>query len=111
VSGFELPVGAQVVMSPWIVHRDPRWWVDPLRFAPERFLAPNEPVHRFSYFPFGGGPRVCIGNHFAMLEVVLVLATLLRHRGFTRVDDIAPDLLPAVTLRPRNGLRLNVSGT
>jgi cytochrome P450 len=108
VSGFALPVGAQVVVSPWIVHRDPRWWAEPLAFRPERFLAPAEPVHRFAYFPFGGGPRVCIGNHFATLEAILVLATLLRARRFTRADAVEPDLLPAVTLRPRNGLRLRV---
>lgn len=108
VSGYELPVGAQVVLSPWIVHRDPRWWVEPLAYRPERFVAPSEPLHRFSFFPFGGGPRVCIGNHFAMLEATLALATLLRHRRFTRVDDTLPALLPAVTLRPRSGLHLRV---
>jgi len=108
VSGFDLPLGAQVVLSPWIVHRDPRWWSEPTAFRPERFLAPSEPVHRFSYFPFGGGPRVCIGNHFALLEASLVLATLLRHRRLHRVDDEPPVLLPAVTLRPRGGLRLRV---
>jgi cytochrome P450 len=108
VSGFDLPLGAQVVLSPWIVHRDPRWWSEPTAFRPERFLAPSEPVHRFSYFPFGGGPRVCIGNHFALLEASLVLTTLLRHRRLHRVDDEPPVLLPAVTLRPRGGLRLRV---
>lgn len=108
-SGFELPVGAQVVVSPWIVHRDPRWWTEPTAFRPERFLAPNEPVHRFAYFPFGGGPRVCIGNHFATLEATLALATMLRHRRFERISDAVPKLLPAVTLRPRGGLPLRVA--
>jgi cytochrome P450 len=108
VGPFRLPVGAQVILSPWVVHRDPRWWADPLAFRPERFLG-ADPPHRFAWFPFGGGPRVCIGNHFALLEATLVLATVLRAREVRRVDEAAPELLPAVTLRPRRGIRLRVS--
>ena len=109
ISGHRLAVGTQVLVSQWIVHRDPRWWPSPEAFDPDRFdpeLAKARP--RFAYFPFGGGPRVCIGNHFAQLEATLVLATLVAHRAFTRVDGTEPALLPAVTLRPRDGIHLRV---
>lgn len=90
--------GTQILVLPWLVHRDPRWWPAPLQFKPERWIGTPRPA-RFTYLPFGGGPRVCIGNHFARMEAILVLTTL---AGAVRVD-VAPDFEivpePSITLR------------
>ena len=75
VAGWELPAGTLLFASQLVVHRDPRWWPDPETFDPNRFIgdaAKDRP--RSAYLPFGGGPRVCIGNHFAMMEAKLLLA-------------------------------------
>lgn len=79
VSGYAIPAGARVVISPWVVHRLPSLWPEPERFDPDRF-APERAAgrHRFAYFPFGAGPRLCVGAQFAMLEVPLVAAMLWR---------------------------------
>jgi cytochrome P450 len=106
VMGYRIPKGWSVVMSQWVVHRDPRFFPDPERFDPDRWaggLAQRLP--RYAYFPFGGGPRQCIGNAFAQMEAVLVLATVARAYHFT-IDPVHPvELDPAVTLRPRYGVR------
>lgn len=103
IGGCHVPAGAITVLSPWLVQRDPRLWPDPDRFDPARF-APGTRVAPYTYFPFGGGPRTCIGNHFAMTEMLVALAVLaprfrLRHAGDGLVR---PELL--VTLRPAGGL-------
>jgi cytochrome P450 len=92
-----------------VVHRDPQWWTEPEAFRPERWLnGEMEQLPRFAYFPFGGGPRVCIGNHFAQLEAVLVLAEFLDGLSLSPVSGATLELMPAVTLRPRAGVRLDV---
>jgi cytochrome P450 len=109
LGGYELPKGAQLFISQWAVHRDARYYRDPLEFNPERWLEPEiAALPRFAYFPFGGGPRVCIGNHFAMLEATLVLATLLQSVELQTVPGFTFGLEPSVTLRPKNGLRMLV---
>ncbi|MEW5872626.1 MAG: cytochrome P450 [Chloroflexota bacterium] len=107
LGGYCIPRGATVLISPWVTQRDPRYFSDPLRFDPERWR-PGQQAGRplFAYFPFGGGPRVCIGEHFAWMAMTLALAIL--------AQDWKPGLLPgcqltvqpAITLRPRNGLRM-----
>ncbi len=90
-------------MSPWVIHRDARNFDDPEAFNPERWegdLARRLP--RFAYFPFGGGPRVCIGNRFAMMEAKLVLAVVARRFRFEVAPETELTLLPSVTLRPRH---------
>lgn len=105
--GTTIPAGAQILMSPWVVHRDPRWFPNPEAFDPDRWRPERAAeLPRYAYFPFGGGPRVCIGNHFAMMEATLVLAMVLQRY---RVD-LAPgqqlELEPSVTLRQKGpGLR------
>ncbi|MCP3143512.1 cytochrome P450 [Pyxidicoccus xibeiensis] len=105
VCGFRIPRGSYVLLVPWVTHRHPRLWEAPEKFDPDRFLPEHERERpRFTFFPFGGGPRQCIGNQFAMMELVLVLATLLQR---VRLDlapghDLAP--APAITLRPRPGV-------
>ncbi|MFM8603872.1 MAG: cytochrome P450 [Gemmatimonadota bacterium] len=106
LGGQAIPVGAQVVVSPWVTQRDPRWWTEPLRFDPDRWLAPRaEPNHRHAYFPFGGGTRVCIGEQFAWTEGILVIAALVRRWRF-RLTVPATAVRPqaAVTLRPDPGI-------
>lgn len=107
IDGFVIPAGSNVVMSPWIIHRDPRFWPDPLKFKPERFAAGTE-APRHAYFPFGAGPRLCIGAGFAMIEATLVLASLAQHYRFEPVDaEVTP--WPTVSLRPRGGLRVKLA--
>ena len=73
VAGVDLPRNAQIWLAQYVVHRDPRWFRDPERFEPERWLDDSaKGLPRFAYFPFGGGPRICIGNGFAMMEASLV---------------------------------------
>jgi cytochrome P450 len=110
LDGYRVPAGGTVLMSQWAVHRDPRWFDEPERFLPERWADGLERrLPKFAYFPFGGGPRVCIGNHFAMMEATLALATLLRHWRVS-VPAGEPDVRPRpmVTLRPSAPVRLVV---
>ncbi len=108
--GYEIPRGAQVLTPMWVVHRDPRWWDEPERFAPERWLdGLATRLHRFAYFPFGGGPRICVGNHFAMQEGILVLATLVQHLEVRPQPGFELKLSPSVTLRPTAGVHLQVA--
>lgn len=101
IGGHRIPAGTNVLMSQWIVHRDERWFDDPLRFDPDRWeggLAGRLP--KYAYFPFGGGPRVCIGNTFAMFEAPLVLALMARRFRFELITAAPIRIQPAVTLRP-----------
>jgi cytochrome P450 len=107
IGGRACPRGTQLIISQWTLHRDARWFEDPLTWNPDRWLdglAGRLP--RFVYAPFGGGPRVCIGNHFAMLEVMVILATLMRDWAVSPVDDPEMQLLPSVTLRPEGEVRM-----
>jgi cytochrome P450 len=105
--GYTIEPGDIIVMSPYVVHRDPRWWPDPERFDPDRWTPEQRAARpKFAYFPFGGGARVCIGEHFAWMEGVLLLATLgqrwkLRLKPGHRVDYRA-----SLTLRPRYGMQM-----
>lgn len=102
---FTAEVGNILVMSPYLTHQDPALWENPDDFDPMRFTPEAEKDrHKFAYFPFGGGPRVCIGNHFAMMEAQLLLATILQHY----TADLAPNAVivpqPLVTLRAQYGV-------
>lgn len=106
VEGYVAPAGSIVLMSPWVIHRDPRWWEEPLRFDPGRWTPGlEERLPRFAYFPFGGGPRKCIGEGFAWTEGVLVLAALARRWRVRLVPGHPVEMLPQITLRPRHGIR------
>jgi cytochrome P450 len=109
VGGYPVPRGTTLFMSQWAIHRDPRFFDEPERFIPERWtdgtLARKLP--RFAYFPFGGGQRICIGNTFAMLEAVLLLATIAQRYRLTLADPDRPVTpLPVVTLRPKGGVAM-----
>ena len=107
IGGYDVPAGTTFLMSQWVMHHDPRYFDDPLEFRPERWadgLAKRIP--KFAYFPFGGGPRVCVGNSFAMLEAVLILATIAQRFRFELLPR--PKVVPwaAVTLRPKHGIHV-----
>lgn len=107
--GFALPVGGLVFVSPYVTHRHTAFWDNPMGFDPERFSPDKEAARpRFAYFPFGGGPRICIGNGFAMQEAAVVLATLARRYRLDLVPGhpVAPE--PLVTLRPKHGMKMHV---
>jgi cytochrome P450 len=104
--GYRVPRGTTILMSQWVVQRDGRWYQRPDEFRPERWQgAEAESLPKFAYFPFGGGPRVCIGNTFAMMETVLALAAIGRRWRFT-VDPGHPVVpVPTFTLRPQHGIK------
>ena len=109
LSGTRVPAGSLVFLSPYVTHRLPEWWPDPERFDPERFAPDASGARpRFSYFPFGGGPRQCIGRHFAMIQAQLVLSLMLQRYRFTLPSDRPVEPIPLVTLRPRNGLYVDL---
>ncbi len=110
IGGFRFRKGAEFVMSPWVLHHDPKSFDAPEAFRPERWE--NDLAHRlprFAYFPFGGGPRVCIGNRFAMMEAKLVLAVAIQRFRFDTTPETELTLFPSVTLRPRHGVRLRLA--
>lgn len=104
-----LPAGALVFMSQWVTHHDERYYPDPFRFDPERW-APEASASRprFAYYPFGGGSRVCIGEPFAWMEGVLVLAALVSRWRFDLVPGHPVVPQPLITLRPKHGIRMTV---
>jgi cytochrome P450 len=110
IGGYPIPVGMTVYMSQWVVHRDRRFFDEPHVFRPERWadgLAKRLP--RYAYFPFGGGPRICIGNSFALMESVLLLATIARRFRLRLAPDAKVTPLPTMTLRPDGGIRVILS--
>lgn len=103
IGGWTIPRGSIAIVSQAVMHRDARFWPDPDRFDPQRFTAAAKASRpRFSYFPFGGGPRVCIGEGFAWMEGVLALASLARKWRVRVNDEVVP--LPLITLRPKGGM-------
>jgi cytochrome P450 len=105
LGGHRIERGWGVITSPWLAHRDPRWWPDPLRFDPGRWAADDPARPRFAYFPFGGGSRICIGEQFAWTEGILVLAALARRWAVQPAPGREPVRAQgAVTLRPAAGV-------
>jgi cytochrome P450 len=107
VRQYALPAGTVVAAISYLVHRDPRYWPEPERFHPERWTPEAEATRpRFAYFPFGGGPRQCIGEPFAWLEGILILATLAQRWQLRLVPGhpVVPE--PLITLRPKYGMRM-----
>jgi cytochrome P450 len=105
IGGYAIPAGTTVIVSPWVSHRNPRYFADPMAFRPERWdndFAASLP--RFAYIPFGGGPRICIGNRFAMMEAVLILATVAQRFRLELQSDQPVVPLPSITLRPKGGI-------
>ena len=104
ICGFSFPANTIVILYFYGLHHNPKYWDRPEEFNPDRFDPKfNKERHPFAYAPFGGGPRLCIGNHFAMMEMQLMLAEIVRRFNFT-MEQKALDLQPLVTLRPRGGM-------
>ena len=107
--GYTIPKGAVLCIAPIITHRDPRWFDRPDEFLPDRWTPEfREEMHRYAYFPFGGGPRVCIGEGFAWMEAKLVMATLGQRWRVHHERKRETALMPLVSLRPRHGMPLRL---
>jgi cytochrome P450 len=107
--GYRIPAGANVVMSQWIMHRNPTYFPEPEKFDPDRWSPEKaQKLPRFAYFPFGGGPRQCIGTSFAMMEATLLLATIAHKFQLNSVPDHPVVLVPSFTLRPKYGIRMTL---
>jgi cytochrome P450 len=107
LGGYLIPAGTTVFMPQWVIHRDGRWFDDPEAFRPERWAdGLMQRIHRYAYFPFGGGPRICIGNNFALMETTLILATIAQQYRLKLAADAKIALLPTITLRPAHGVRV-----
>jgi cytochrome P450 len=105
--GYRIPAGANVVMSQWIMHRHPSYFPDPEKFDPDRWSSEKaQKLPRFAYFPFGGGPRQCIGASFAMMEATLLLATIAQSFRLRAVPNHPVVPIPSFTLRPKDGVRM-----
>ena len=106
---YTLSKGDTLLFVQWVTHRSADNFESPLTFDPDRWLPERaKSIHKYAYFPFGGGPRICIGNHFAMMEAVLVLATLIREYRFELLPGQTLELQPAVTLRAANDLQMRL---
>ena len=107
VGGYAIPPETIVVLAQTVTHRDARYYSDPDRFDPGRWTPEFEgALPKFAYFPFGGGPRVCIGEQFAWMELILVLATLAQHWRFHLVPGHPIATKPIITLRAKHGIRM-----
>ncbi len=109
LGGYRIPAGSNIFILQWRTQRDPRFFPDPERFDPERWR--EDPVRsgkipRFAYFPFGGGPRVCVGASFAMMEATLLLAMIQQKFHLELVPDHPIKIFATVTLRPKYGIRM-----
>jgi cytochrome P450 len=107
LGGWHVPRGSILRITPWLLQRDARWFAEPEAFRPERFMPDAPPAPRGAWMPFGVGPRVCIGQHFATLEMTLVAAMLLqRYRLVLPPEAEAAVAVMNVTLRPRDPIEL-----
>lgn len=109
IKGYEIPPYTNIVMPIYVVHHDETIWEDPFEFIPERFAPERlKDKHKYAYFPFGGGPRLCIGNNFAIQEMQVCLAMLLQQFSIKVEPDFVPELDPLVTLRQKNPIYAKV---
>ena len=107
IGGFPLAADEMVIIAPWLLHRNLRYFPDPLAFRPERFLDESQ-WPRFAYIPFGGGRRICIGNQFALMESQIVLSTVASAVDLELVSSDEPTPEPLLTLRPKGGIQVRV---
>ncbi len=110
IGGRRIPANALVVMSPYVTHRRPDAWQNPEGFDPERFAPEAKAArHRFAYFPFGGGPHLCIGNTFALVEAQLIVATVAQRYALALVPGQRIEVAPLVTIRPKFGMHIHLN--
>jgi cytochrome P450 len=109
LAGCTVPAGSDIAMSPYVIQHDPRFFPDPFRFDPERWTPEAEAARpEFSYFPFGGGPRLCVGESFAKMEAALLIAMIAQRWRMRLAPGYRVESLPLVTLRPRYGLQVTL---
>ena len=110
LGGYPIPRGMTVFMTTYAIQRDPRWFDDPDAFRPDRWSdGLLQRIPRYAYFPFGGGPRICIGNNFALMEASLILATIAQKYRLALAPDAVIAPLPSMTLRPAQGVKVVLS--
>jgi cytochrome P450 len=109
IRGYRVPAGSEVAVVQYVTHRHPEFWDNPEAFDPDRFT-PERSAGRpnFAYFPFGGGPRLCIGNTFALMEAQLILAMVAQTYRLRLVPDQTIEPEPIITLRPRRGISMTL---
>lgn len=107
LDGYRIPEGAQVLLPQWVVHRDPRFFEDPEAYRPSRWER-DEERPKYVHFPFGGGRRFCIGSHFAMMEMAVVVTRILRRVEFEVLTETIEEFVPAATLRPAHPVEMRV---
>ncbi|MER9022391.1 cytochrome P450 [Mesorhizobium sp. M0815] len=109
LGGYAFPAGVTIFISPWVLHRDPRHFAQPEMFRPERWMGNlAHELPRFAYMPFGGGPRICIGQRFAMMEAVLILTTMAQRFSAEWQSGHKVTPFPSINLRPRGGVWLKI---
>ena len=109
INGTRIPKRAVIQVNIWLMHRDPRLWDEPEKFIPERFASGKSPGrHRFSYLPFGGGPRICIGSKFSLLEAQLILASVAQFWRLKASDDYVLEPFGQIVLQPKDGLPMTL---
>ncbi|MFD1819433.1 Cytochrome P450 [Pseudarcicella hirudinis] len=107
LADYKVSKGEAVMISTYALHRNPKYWKDPEVFNPENFSAEQVKERPgYAYLPFGGGPRLCIGNNFALMEMQIMLIELVRNFDFQFIEEVVPE--PLVTLKPKGGLKLNI---
>lgn len=109
IGGYHIPKGSLVLVSQYVMHRDPRYYTDAEKFIPERWTTDPKEMKQFTYFPFGGGARRCIGEQFAWMEGVLLLATIARRWKLRHVAEHKVEMQPLVTLRPKHGMKMVIT--
>lgn len=110
LGGYQLRANSILFIPPYLLHHDPRWWSQPDQFDPNRFSAENEPnIPKFAYLPFGGGPRICIGNHFSLMEAQILLAVIASRYDLRLVSGTKVQPVRQVTTAPKNGLPMHVT--
>lgn len=109
VGEYTIPTGSSIIMCQYVMHHDPRYYDEPERFNPDRWTAEfKTQLPRFSYFPFGGGIRGCIGEPFAWMEGTLIIATIAQKWTMRLAPNQRIKLDPAITLRPKNGMKMKM---
>lgn len=106
MGGYDIPAGSLIMCSQWATHRDPRYFENPDTFDPDRWNEPSHPT--YAYFPFGAGPRSCIGKGFTMLEAPIIAATVAQQYHLRRIDDGPIDLRGSLTAHPKDGMEMRL---
>jgi cytochrome P450 len=109
IGDLDIPAGAEIILTPWVTHRHHALWDKPDEFIPERFSPENsKDRHKYAFFPYGGGTRICIGNAFAMMEAQLIMATVVQKYRLKMVPEHPVVPQSKITVRPRHGLKVTV---